>query len=127
MTFFFDNNLSKGLPHGLSAFGESAVHLTDHFTPNEQDHVWLEHIGRKGWFLVTRDRRIRHRPLELAALKGFGVGAFFLMGKDMSRWQLVLQVVRGWQQMKGKATSTTPPFGYSVSRAGKKLTRIPLN
>ena len=64
MTFFVDNNLSTALAVGMKGFGEDVVHLQDHFAADTADPEWLAHIGKEGWFLITRDERIRHRPNE---------------------------------------------------------------
>jgi predicted nuclease of predicted toxin-antitoxin system len=79
MKFFFDNNLSENLTRGLKDFGEDVVHLKDLFNEKTEDQVWLEEIGQKKMFLITRDERIRRNPFELNALKTYNVGAFFLV------------------------------------------------
>jgi len=80
MTFFFDANLSVQLVRGLREFGEDVAQLTEHFPEGEADEAWLREIGARGWFLVTRDERLRWRPAEKAALTRQRVGAFFLGG-----------------------------------------------
>ena len=84
-----DNNLSPHLAQGMRAFEEEVTHLQEHFRPDAKDAEWLQEIGRRQWFLVTRDERIGMNPAELAALHRFGVGAFFLSGKDRSRCDLI--------------------------------------
>jgi glycogen synthase len=45
------------------------VHVhDDHFAPDEQDHVWLPKVAAKGWVILTKDKDIRHRQLELDAV-----------------------------------------------------------
>ena len=126
MTFFIDNNLSAQLAQGMAAFGEPVVHLKELFDPDAEDEVWLEHIGRTGMILVTRDERIRFRPNELGALKDNNVGAFFLGGKNRSRCELVQQLVRNWPRMKSLSAKTRRPFAFRIPPSGSKFVPLPL-
>lgn len=126
MTFFFDNNIGLFIVQGLRAFGEDVTHLTEHFTPNAKDEDWLKFIGQNGMFLVTRDKRIRRRPLELDALRRNKVGAFVLVGKEMDRWSQIEQVVRAWPKIREASAATPLPFAFRVNRFGSRLDKLPL-
>jgi hypothetical protein len=127
MTFFFDNNLGQFLVKGLKGFGEDVVHLTRYFQADTSDEVWLEFIGKKGMFLITRDQKIRKRPIELEALKRYKVGAFFLGGKTMGRWDQIKQIIRAWSIIRDFAGKTRLPFAYYVTRSGNKVVRLSLD
>lgn len=126
MRFFFDNNLSPGLAKGMQAFGEDVVHLTEIFPEDTDDAEWLANIGSHGWFLVTRDKRIRYRPAERTALREHGVGAFFMGGKNQNRCQLIQQLVRNWPRIKDQAAKTPVPFAFQVPPTGTKLRPLQL-
>jgi hypothetical protein len=126
MKFFFDNNLSVHLAHGLKEFGEDVIHLTDKFLPDTPDEKWLMFVGDNGFSLVTKDRKIRFRPVELDALKKYRVGAFFLGGKNLDHWGIIQQVVRNWPRMKEYATKERPPFAFIVPPSGTEFRRIAL-
>ena len=64
MKFFVDNNLSPQLANGMKAFGEDVIHITEIFPGDIDDTEYLPRVGSEGWFLVTRDNRIRYRPAE---------------------------------------------------------------
>lgn len=123
---FFDNNTGAFLARGLCAFGEDTCHLTEHFPPNTQDEVWLQFIGQKGMFLITRDKMIRRRPNQLQALRRHSVGAFFLLGKNLDRWGQIRQIIQAWPHIKDAASKSRPPFAFSVSSSGTKVERLPL-
>ena len=127
MTFLIDENLGQPLAHGMKAFGEDVVHLRDHFPPGTSDEVVLAKLGEDGWFLITRDDRIRRRPGELAALKEHGVGAFFLGGKGLGRCDLIRQLVRNWHRIKDHAERRSPPFAFRIPPRGSKITSLPLD
>ena len=99
----------------------------DHFAAGTPDEIWLEVIGQRGWFLITTDKHIRRRPLERDALKKYKVGAFFLLGKKMGRWDRIRQVVRVWHKILDKAVSDRPPFAYQIDRHGTDITRLPID
>ena len=126
MRFFIDNNLSEHLARGMKAFGEDVVHLKEFFAEDTDDPVWLARIGSEGWFLVTRDDRVRFRPAELTALKEHRVGAFFLGGKNRTRCELIQQVVRNWPRIKEFARKSRPPFACRIPPTGTKFVTLPL-
>lgn len=69
--FFFDRSLGKTSAHRLREAGH-VVHLIAEFYPNDAQDVsdaeWITEGCRRGWTLLTKDRRIRYRTDELAAL-----------------------------------------------------------
>lgn len=127
MKFFFDNNLSQHLAAGMLAFGENVEHLQESFPEDTDDEIWLKYIGENGLFLITRDEQIRYRPSQKAALKANNVGAFFLGGKNRTRWQLVKQLVRSWERIKEFAAKERRPFAFKIYAQGTKFVKIPLD
>jgi predicted nuclease of predicted toxin-antitoxin system len=126
MKFFFDNNISEHLAHGMREFGEDVAHLKDHFPQDASDTEWLQYVGENDIVLVTRDEAIRWRPAELFAVRRFKVGAFFLGGKTLNRCQLIQQVVRNWPRIKEMAASESRPFAIRVPPNGTKFTKLNL-
>jgi len=121
MTFFVDNNIGEFLVYGLRGFGVHIHHLKEIFPENTSDEVWLEFIGNEGWFLLTRDLRLNRKPIEREALKKYKVGAFYLRGKHLSRWDIIRQVVRLWHKIEELAGTTNPPFIYKIPPHGTKI------
>ena len=126
MRFFVDNNLSPQLANGMKAFGEDVIHITEIFPHHTDDTEYLPRVGSEGWFLVTRDNRIRYRPAERTALKENRVGAFFMGGKNRNRCQLIQQLVRNWPRMKELASNTPVPFAFQIPPSGTKFRPLPL-
>lgn len=127
MTFLVDNNIGKNVAAGMSGFGEDVVHLTEHFSEDAPDTEWLADAGNKGWFVITRDKRIRRRPLELGAVRKHSVGMFVLDGKNQDRCKLIQQVVRNWPRIKEHARRQRRPFAFSIPANGTKFRRLPLD
>ena len=124
MTFFFDNNLSPRIAAGLREFGEDVTHLIEEFAPEAADEVWLSVVGKREWFVVTRDERIRQRYLELELVRAYSVGMFMLGGKNRTAWQLIQQVVRHWPRIKELAAKKRRPFIFRVPPSGTKIERV---
>jgi len=124
--FFFDENLPPWLAKGMKEFGEDAVHISQEFEGGTEDEVWLPVIGGRGWFLISRDRRIRTRPAELKAYRTHRVGGFVLTGKDVNGWGIVEQVVRNWRRIKELAYKTERPFLFKVPPKGTTIDRLSL-
>ena len=126
MRFFVDNNLSPPLAAGMRGFGEDVVHLTEVLRPEAEDTELLARVGSEGWYLVTRDDRIRYRPAESAAIREHRVGAFFMGGKNLRRCQLIQQLVRNWPRMKDLAARTRRPFAFRVPPTGANIKPVSL-
>jgi hypothetical protein len=81
--FFVDRSLGrKAVPEALRQAGEAVVVHDEHFAQDAKDEEWLTHAGKKGWIVLSADKRIRYRGNEFSALKEAGVRAFFLTAKS---------------------------------------------
>lgn len=54
------------------------------FGTGTRDVDWLPHVGARGWILITKDKQIRKRELELRALRESGVRTFVLVASNIS-------------------------------------------
>jgi hypothetical protein len=55
----------------------------DHFARDEEDRVWLRTVGERGWVVLTKDQRLRYRPLEIAALRASKARVFVLTAGNL--------------------------------------------
>jgi PIN like domain len=118
--FFLDNCLSPQLVEGLKVFGENVEHLRSSFPENTPDTIWIPEVARRGWILVTRDKRIRTRPLEIEALIRTGLPTFiFTQKNDPDMWGWVELIVKRWAEMKVFAASQRRPFIAGIPFKGK--------
>jgi hypothetical protein len=71
LEFFFDRSLGKETARLLRAEGW-LIHLLSDVYPNDAqdiaDETWLNDGSRRGWVLLSKDKRIRYRGAELAQL-----------------------------------------------------------
>jgi len=111
MTLFFDRNLGKSIPEALKLLGLEVEKHDDHFPANATDEEWLEHVGNKGWPVVTADARLRLNQSQLRALADYRVGCFMLCGAgNRPRWYAVRIIARNWEHIEIVANSGQRPF-----------------
>ena len=66
--------------------GEGHVAHVQHdtFGSGTQDVDWLPEVGVRGWVLITKDKQIRKREIELRALRQASVRAFVLTAAGLT-------------------------------------------
>ncbi|MGE3796053.1 MAG: hypothetical protein AB7I38_19310 [Dehalococcoidia bacterium] len=93
-----------GAPDGLVPAGAS-------------DTTWLPIVGCAGLVVLTRDKRIRSRPLERQALPGHGVRACFLTsGGSLDLFDQLRLWLRNWDDIE-ELVATNPGPGSPASPA----------
>ncbi len=71
--FFIDRSLGvEPLRSTLVRAGVLVEIHDDHFKRDEQDHVWLAEVSARSWVVLTKDKRLRYRPLEISVLRESG-------------------------------------------------------
>jgi predicted nuclease of predicted toxin-antitoxin system len=96
---------------------DAQVH-DDHFRRNAEDEEWLREVGRRGWVVLTRDRRIRYRSHERTALMQAGVRAFILVAGNLSGREMGEIFVKALPAMQKFMARHQPPFIARVTRSG---------
>jgi hypothetical protein len=91
----------------------------DHFPEAEYDNVWLEAAGRRGWVVITKDKAIRHRDVELGALKAAGVAAFVLTARGNTGEQNGAILAKALPRMSRFLVGNRPPFIAGVSATSR--------
>jgi hypothetical protein len=113
--YFTDRDLGKRFPEILRSHGLTVERHADHFASDTPDEVWLETAGRRGWIVLTHDRRIRYKPNERDALMRHGVGLLVIVGAapypDLAR--AFMTTLRRVEQFLG---THKPPFIAKVYR-----------
>jgi hypothetical protein len=89
----------------------------EHF-PSALDIDWLPAIGQHGWVLLTKDRGIRRRPLEVEAILNARVRAFVLTATDLTREAQADVFVRAMQKIV-RICEQRGPFIYNLTRTGQ--------
>ena len=108
MKFFFDNNLSPHLAHGIRELSktfpevEKVEHLSDLFARNSTDEVWLGQLSQSGsWYVVSIDKFKKQRGAEREAIKRAG-HTVFVLDPQWSKhpyWLQAERLVKWWPQI----------------------------
>jgi hypothetical protein len=84
-----------------------------------KDPVWLPKVGQRGWAVVMRDKRIRHRPGERNLLARHRIRAFCLTGSgDQTSWEMLELLVRQWSNIEQRLLEIDGPFVYAITLNG---------
>jgi hypothetical protein len=102
----------------LSAAGAVVELPRDHFPPGAQDVDWLPVVGAKRWVVLTKDRYIRRRQLELEALMNARVRAFVLIAADLTGPDQADVFVKALPKMTRICRATRGPLVGAVSAGG---------
>lgn len=86
------------------------------FGEGAKDVDWLPPVGRRGWILITKDKNIRKRPLEMRALLGANVRAFVLTAGNLNGQQQAETFAKALPKMLRILARTPAPFIAHVTR-----------
>ena len=82
--FFIDRSLGiEPLRTELIKTGLVVEIHDDHFARDAEDRVWLQAVGERGWVVLTKDQRLRYRPLEIATLRASRARVFVLTAGNL--------------------------------------------
>lgn len=122
--FFFDRDIGTAVPKALQLVRQAYddVHYHDElFDPDTPDVDWIPEIGRRGWAVVTRNKKIGTNPAEVAAVQDADVRCFCLMqtrGYQLDRWRTLERVVQSWRDMEAELQIRPAPFFIGIRRDG---------
>jgi PIN domain-containing protein len=95
-----------------------------HFAPGTEDTIWLPLVGKNGWALLTKDKRIRFNELERAAVVTHRVREFYFTSGNYSGAEMAEILVGALPEMIKSCQKHQPPFIASISKAGKVTLRL---
>ena len=118
LVFFVDRSLGrKIIPGALRQAGEDVRIHDDLFPQNTKDSNWLPEVGQHGWVVLTKDKHIRYRAIEINALLTAKVRAFVLTaGGDLSGLEIGAIFIKALPVIKKLCAEVKPPFIAHVSR-----------
>ena len=125
MIFFFDRSVGRIIPQTLVQLNPPVQieYYDAHFLMDEPDDEWLPIVGSDGWFVIGQDSHYHLRPNELAALKLYNVGCFYLGDAEQTRWETIRIFMRAFDKIVKAAEQTPLPFVFRVDSRGR-LTEI---
>jgi hypothetical protein len=116
--FFLDRSLGrKAVPEALRADGWDVITLAEHYgTPADElvaDVTWIEEAARRGWPILMKDKRIRYRPAEIAAVAEHQARCFVITRGDLRSADMAQRFITNKTAML-TAAAEPGPYIYSV-------------
>ena len=90
----------------------------DYFPLDAKDEVWLAEVGRRGWIVLTKDRKIRYRAIERIALLNARVGAFILTAGNFKGEDMAAVFVKALPQIQKFLRKHERPFIANITGSG---------
>ncbi len=118
--FFIDRSL--GVEPIRTALADAGLRIEihdDHFDRDADDRVWLRDVGARGWVILTKDQRLRYRPLELAALRSSRARVFILVAGNLRGSEIAAVFVKALPRICKILASRSGPFVARITRAGE--------
>jgi predicted nuclease of predicted toxin-antitoxin system len=126
LVVFVDRSLGKKVvANALRISGYSVEIHDDHFPPDAPDYVWLNEVSRRGWIVLTKDKKIRHRAGELLAVKTAKSRVFTLSGGSIQGSEMAQIFLNAMPKIVPYASENPGPFIVQISRTGKLLKLYP--
>jgi predicted nuclease of predicted toxin-antitoxin system len=119
VTFFIDRSLGKHVvPEALRAAGALVEIHDDHFAPDTADDVWLRSVAQRGWVVLTKDKAIRYRKNEKAAVVAASGRLFVVTAGNITGAEIAAAFVRALPRIHRLLWNQPPPFIATVSASG---------
>jgi len=116
---FIDRSIPRGVAEALKQVRDDVRWLEDEFPHDAKETDWLPEIGRRGWLVISRDKKIRTRLRQRALVRDHGMGCFILQQKqDPTRWQYLKLLAANLDEWERVFASTPKPFMRLVDAAG---------
>jgi hypothetical protein len=93
--------------------------LTAHFAKGTDDAEWLALVGANQWVVLTRDKRIRYRRLELIALEAAKVRTFVFTGGNVTLGDTAAILAKSVPAIRRICARERGPFIYHIGVTGK--------
>ena len=120
LTLFFDENFGrkkiKELLQGVDARVE--VHA-DHFETGTEDAEWIPEVTKRGWIILSFDRRIRYKANERAAIREHRARVFFLTAAETTAEQAAQIVRAAIPRIEKLVQETHAPFYATINKNGE--------
>jgi hypothetical protein len=135
--FFLDRSLGrKAVPEALRADGWDVITLAEHYgTPADEqvaDVAWIEEAAQRGWPILMKDKRIRYRPAEIAAVTEHRARCFVIPGVTFHRqtWRTASSPIRppysrqrqDWAHTSTRSSETGSPASTPNSATADRHT-----
>jgi predicted nuclease of predicted toxin-antitoxin system len=119
LLLFIDRSLGKQIiASALRTAGYSVEVHDDHFPSDAADTVWLSEVSRRGWVVLTKDKRIRYRASELNAVSATKARVFTLTAGSIQAQEMADIFILAMPKIRAFVVNNQPPYIVTINRAG---------
>jgi predicted nuclease of predicted toxin-antitoxin system len=123
---FLDRSLGKQvIATTLRSSGFQVEVHDDHFSTDAKDQEWLTDVGREGWVVLTKDKKIKYRKVELAAVIAAHAKVFTLSAGSLQGSEMADIFIKAIPKIKAYVEANIPPYIVRISKAGLLSTVYP--
>lgn len=118
LRFFLDRSLGRrAVPEALRTDGWDVITLAEHYGVPADEQVadtdWIEEAAKRGWPILMKDKRIRHRRAEIAAVAEHKARCFVITRGDLPSADMVQRFINNKTAIV-VAAAQPGPYIYSV-------------
>ena len=116
---FIDRSLGKHIiASALRTAGYGVEVHDDHFSPDAPDNVWLSDVSRRGWVVLTKDKKIRYRTSELAAVSATKARVFTLTAGSIQAQEMANIFIHAMPKIQTFVAGNAPPYIVTITKSG---------
>ena len=105
------------VPAALAGAGVQVKTLSDVFEQGAKDSDWLAALAdHPEWIVLTKDKNIRRRPLEVQALVAAGLRVFVVTATDLTGDEAAEVLVKALPKIRRFCRNHEPPFIAGITR-----------
>jgi hypothetical protein len=120
--FYLDESIySRVLIERIRGLGATVHHPGESLPFGSPDEAWLAECGARGWIVLSRDKAVRRRPLEMESLRTARVAAFICTAGQATARQTADTVERILGKLVNISRSQARPFVYTFGLSGKPV------
>lgn len=119
-SIYLDRNLGKHvIADALREAGATVEIHDDHLPLNAPDEDWIALVARNRWIAITKDKNIRYRAAEIAAIKEHGAMVIVVRAKNATGAELGKILSSSLARIQRFAEIHQSPFVAGIDRSGR--------
>jgi hypothetical protein len=107
------------VPNALRLAGEHVECHDAYFPARTEDVEWLRLVAQNGWVALTKDYRIKHRPLQREEIRRGRIRQFTFQSGQVSGQGMATAFTKALPRMKKLLGEHNGPFIAKVFKDGR--------